>query len=413
MHTHTHSGRGPLDDFYASLARLSLPLRFRAPSRPQDLIGSHHGETAQLTHDACKRAIGGVLFIDEAYALRNEGSSDSAGQECVNTLVKECEEHAKDLVVILAGYNKEMATFLSTNSGIASRFPNVFNFADYTHEEMAGILRSVTIEKGFTLDESITDADAVSLVQRSVKAGEIAKGNGRLVRNMVEAAIARQTNRVFNLGTVTRGTLTTLIEEDFGTEDQANAGLESVPEVLAKLDGIVGLQNVKVFVKQLMAQLTMRAQSAEAGLPVPGDSSLHMIFSGIRAPARRPSLASSRGVQVVGHPAPRPPRRVRSRVARRGICGPDGDQDEAARRDGALGGILFVDEAYALVSDDRDTFGKEALDTLMKGTEDHRDDLVVILAGYPGDMNTLLSRNPGLKSRFATTIEFPDYRPRS
>ena len=75
----------------------------------------------------------------------------------------------------------------------------------------------------------------------------------------------------------------------------------------------------------------------------------------------------------------------------------------------ALGGILFVDEAYALVSDDRDTFGKEALDTLMKGTEDHRDDLVVILAGYPGDMNTLLSRNPGLKSRVSVVSDFPDF----
>ena len=83
---------------FASLARLSLT--HFPPSLSQDLIGSHHGETAQLTHDACKRAIGGVLFIDEAYALRNEGSSDSAGQECVNTLVKECEEHAKDLVVL-------------------------------------------------------------------------------------------------------------------------------------------------------------------------------------------------------------------------------------------------------------------------------------------------------------------------
>merc|ERR1719359_2542109 len=125
----------------------------------KDLIGAHHGETAQLTSDACKRALGGVLFIDEAYALRNEVSSDSAGQECVNTLVKEAEDHAKDLVVILAGYNKEMAAFLSTNSGLASRFPNVFNFADYSTEEMAGILKSVAIDKGFTLDESLEAED--------------------------------------------------------------------------------------------------------------------------------------------------------------------------------------------------------------------------------------------------------------
>ena len=88
-----------------------------------------------------------MLFIDEAYALRAEGSSDSAGQEGVNTLVKESEDHTNDLVIILAGYNKEMASFVSSNSGLASRFPNVFNFADYSHEEMAGILRSVAVEK--------------------------------------------------------------------------------------------------------------------------------------------------------------------------------------------------------------------------------------------------------------------------
>ena len=114
----------------------------------KDLIGAHHGETAQLTSDACKRALGGVLFIDEAYALRNEGSSDSAGQECVNTLVKESEDHAQDLVLILAGYQKEMTTFIQTNSGLSSRFPNVFTFSDYSYEDLAGILRSTAEEKG-------------------------------------------------------------------------------------------------------------------------------------------------------------------------------------------------------------------------------------------------------------------------
>merc|ERR1719316_2102619 len=130
----------------------------------KDLIGSHHGETAQLTADACKRARGGVLFIDEAYALRNEGSSDSAGQECVNTLVKEAEDR-KDLVIILAGYTKEMTTFVSSNSGLSSRFPNVFSFADYTPDEMGGILRSVTIEKGFTLHDDMTEDKVVSIVK--------------------------------------------------------------------------------------------------------------------------------------------------------------------------------------------------------------------------------------------------------
>ncbi|KAJ1622619.1 P-loop containing nucleoside triphosphate hydrolase protein, partial [Pavlovales sp. CCMP2436] len=102
----------------------------------KDLIGPHHGETAQLTSDAVKKALGGVLFIDEAYALKHEGASDSGGQEAVNTLVKEIEDHQNEVVVILAGYQREMTAFLSSNSGLQSRFPHVFNFTDYSPDEV-------------------------------------------------------------------------------------------------------------------------------------------------------------------------------------------------------------------------------------------------------------------------------------
>ena len=123
------------------------------------------------------------------------------------------------------------------------------------------------------------EQNAPAFMQQSIKAGEVAKGNGRLVRNMVERAIARQTNRVFSMGTVSKGTLTTLLEEDF-VEPIDEEQSEGIGAVLAKLDSIVGLGSVKHFVRQLMAQLELRVQRKEAGLPVAADSSLHMIFTG-------------------------------------------------------------------------------------------------------------------------------------
>jgi len=377
----------------------------------KDLIGSHHGETATLTADACKRALGGVLFIDEAYALRNEGSSDSAGQECVNTLVKESEEHANNLVVILAGYQKEMASFLATNAGLSSRFPNVFNFADYSYADLASILQSTVHAKGFELHKSIaSEASMLSLVQKGIRAAEIPKGNGRLVRNMVEVAIARQTDRVFRMGTVSRGTLTMLVESDFGASAEAEkAGLDSIPQVIAELSQIVGLATVKTHAKQMIAQLQLRAQRQEVGLPLPADASLHMIFSGNPGTGKTTvARIMAKAFQTLcvlrsGHLV------ECDRAAL--VAGYAGQTAIKTKQlvESALGGILFVDEAYALVSDDRDSFGKEALDTLMKLAEDHRDDLVVILAGYDADMRQLLARNPGLKSRFPSTIAFSDY----
>jgi len=372
------------------------------------LIGAHHGETANLTADAVKRAVGGVLFIDEAYALRNEGSSDSAGQECVNTLVKESEDRASEVVIILAGYNKEMATFLSTNSGLTSRFPNVFSFADYTFEEMAEITRNLTISKGFDLDERLDGDKLLALVQRCIKSGEVCKGNGRLVRNMVEQAIARQTDRVFSAGTVSRGALTTLIEEDFEVP-QSIDGSDSVQQVLAKLDNVVGLDGVKLFVNQLVAQLQLQVQRKEAGLPASGDSSLHLIFTGNPGTGKTTvarilaQVLKALGILRLGHLV---------EVDRSSLVAGYAGQTAIKTRsivESALGGILFVDEAYAIVADDRDHFGKEALDTLIKLTEDHREDLVVILAGYREEMKRLTSSNPGIKSRFASVIEFADY----
>mmetsp|Transcript_9630 Transcript_9630/g.24926 ORF Transcript_9630/g.24926 Transcript_9630/m.24926 type:complete len:819 (-) Transcript_9630:139-2595(-) len=373
----------------------------------KDLIGPHHGETAQLTCDAVKRALGGVLFIDEAYALKHEGSSDSGGQEAINTLVKEIEDHQGELVVILAGYQREMTAFLSSNSGLSSRFPHTFNFADYTTDEMAQIVRVMVAERGFTLDEPLRkEAKLAALVQQLVKGTEAAKGNGRLVRNLVEQAIKRQTDRVFAMGTVSRERLVTLTEPDFFDD---SASEQSMGDVLARLDDVIGLADAKSFMRSLAAQLQVNRERKEAGLPSGGEQSLHMLFVGNPGTGKTTmarmvaSLLKSLRMLRLGHVV----------EADRGsfVAGYAGQTAIKTRAvvESALGGVLIIDEAYALVEDAKDSFGREALDTIVKMLEDNRDDVVAILAGYPNEMKQLMSVNPGLASRFPTTVHFRDY----
>lgn len=117
-----------------------------------DLVGRYVGHTAPLTTQVLKSAVGGVLFIDEAYSLYR-GKDDSFGLEAIDTLVKGMEDHRDDLIVILAGYSKEMAEFLTANSGLKSRFPNIIEFPDYTGEELLAIAKLQAGGKGYTLDE--------------------------------------------------------------------------------------------------------------------------------------------------------------------------------------------------------------------------------------------------------------------
>ena len=159
-----------------------------------DLVGRYVGHTAPLTNQVIQSALGGVLFIDEAYSLYR-GGEDSFGLEAIDTLVKGIEDHRDNLVVILAGYSKEMALFLTANSGLASRFPNQIEFPDYTGAELLAITQSIAKSKGYRLD----DAWAMPLVaffdrRQSENAAE--NGNGRMARNTLEKAILNQSKRL-------------------------------------------------------------------------------------------------------------------------------------------------------------------------------------------------------------------------
>ena len=159
-----------------------------------DLVGRYVGHTAPLTNSVIQSALGGVLFIDEAYALYR-GGEDSFGLEAIDTLVKGIEDHRDDLVVILAGYTKEMQLFLSANSGLASRFPNQIEFPDYTGEELYKIMLSIAKGKGYTLDEGCR-LPLVTYFDRKQAEDAATNGNGRMARNTLEKAILNQSKRL-------------------------------------------------------------------------------------------------------------------------------------------------------------------------------------------------------------------------
>ena len=175
-----------------------------------DLVAQYVGQTAPLTMSVIKSAIGGVLFIDEAYSLYR-GKDDSFGLECIDTVVKAMEDNRDNLIVILAGYKKEMEGFLESNSGLKSRFPNTIFFPDYTGEELRKIAVIQAKSKGYVIAENALPAleEYFTKVQ-ATNAAEA--GNGRLARNVVEDAILKQSGRVVN---DSEAKIDELILEDF------------------------------------------------------------------------------------------------------------------------------------------------------------------------------------------------------
>ena len=159
-----------------------------------DLVGRYTGHTAPLTNSVIESALGGVLFIDEAYSLYR-GEQDSFGLEAIDTLVKGMEDHRNELVVILAGYTREMEIFLTANSGLASRFPNKIEFPDYTAEELLQITHVQAKNKGYRLAESCTEP-LLGYYARWQAADARTAGNGRLARNTLEKAIFHQSRRL-------------------------------------------------------------------------------------------------------------------------------------------------------------------------------------------------------------------------
>ena len=378
----------------------------------EDLVAPYVGQTAIKTRQIIERAKGGVLFIDEAYTL-SEGSEHDFGREAIDTLVKHMEDNRGDLVVIVAGYPDKMRAFIDSNEGLQSRFTKFVDFEDYSVEEMMEILAGMCKKEQYILTDAAA-AKARAVMRKGKDLGGRNFGNGRYVRNVYENAVGRSAVRLADMDAITAQDASTFAPEDFVLpsnikEKDVSGEEKSTEELLKELDQYIGLTKVKTQVRKLINQVRMNRKRAERGIPVT-KTSLHLVFTGNPGTGKTTvarilaKLYKSIGILRTGQLV---------EVGREDLVAQYVGQTAQKTKevlDRALGGVLFIDEAYTLAANTSDhDFGQEAIDTILRYMENNRDNIVVIVAGYPREMKRFIESNPGLDSRFTTTIEFEDY----
>lgn len=398
-----------------TLARLLAKIYFELGILPREevievdrshLVGSFVGQTEENTINMIKQAVGGVLFVDEAYSLKRDGvSNNDYGQTVIDTLVSAMTsgEYAGKFAVILAGYPEEMRQFLWSNHGLRSRFPesNHFHLPDYTTEELIEIAEVVALDNDYSFSP-----DAIYELRKRIETEQVDSsfGNARTVKNIVQNAIFQKGSKVGLHQPIKQVDFTTINADDVkmrGSTQVIDSGVE-------QLEKLIGLTAIKEEVKKLIAFVKVQQIRQERGLPtVPVQ--LHSVFSGDPGTGKTTvatiyaTILKDLGLLKRGHLV----------VAGRadlvsGYIGQTALKTKKKIRE-ALGGVLFIDEAYSLFRGGQGDFGREVIDTLVDEMTKHNENLVVILAGYPNEMAQLINSNPGLQSRFKQYFRFEPY----
>lgn len=384
-----------------------------------DIIGEYIGQTAPKVKDAIEKARGGILFIDEAYAFARGGDdSKDYGREVIELLIKEMTSGKDDLAIVVAGYPKEMETFLQSNPGLKSRFNMRFEFQDYRPQELEEIAISSTLKAGVELSDMAREVLNKKLTE-AYRGRDSSFGNARYAISLITEAKMNLGLRVMKKeekDKLTKEDLSIITEEDilsiFETKSQKMARIPvdetMLAEALDELNRMIGLENVKTEVQDLVKLVRFYK---EVGKDVLNRFSLHSVFTG------NPGTGKTTVARILG--------KIYKAlgILERGTLVECDRQHLVAGHVGqtaiktaevvekARGGVLFLDEAYALSQGSTDHFGKEAIETLLKRMEDMRGELAIIAVGYPDNMKKFLDANPGLRSRFDRKFEFQDYTP--
>ena len=372
------------------------------------MVSPYQGETPKVVDRLCDKAMGGILFVDEAYTLAPlsvSGERDSQGAQALEQLMKRMEDDRGKFVVVAAGYRTEMENLFRVNSGFRSRFSYFLNIDDYNPEQLFQIMQVFARDKKYLFTPEASEL-TLRMITEMYNSRDKDFANGRTMRQLFDKICARQAERLqdVNMSALTNEQLMSIDVRDIPYEAPKTA---DYTECLRKLDGLVGLENVKKEISNLAAFLNLQVRRGESST----FQGKHYVFTGnpgtgkttvarIMADVFRTLGVLPRGQLVEAD---------RSKL----VAGFSGQTAIKTNQliDSAMGGVLFIDEAYTLRSGDQDSFGAEAIDTLLKRLEDDRGKFICIVAGYTDQMHDFIDTNPGLKSRFTQTIHFEDYTP--
>lgn len=372
------------------------------------LVSQYFGATAEKTSRVIASAMGGVLFVDEAYALGNNGDHGLTdyGKEAIDTLVKAMEDYRGKFCVIFAGYKNEMQKMIDINPGLKSRIQFMLDFPNYSRDELQSITQLMLQHRGYSMGES---AMSRILDVTDIKRKDPNFANAREIRNILDQVIMCQNMRCAGMEDHEIGIVDVnkyIQDAKVNLPTTCDDGRKKVLTGEEELDQLVGLDSVKRMVKKIKAYA--KRNKGEAGFnlhmcfygnPGTGKTEVARILSQILYDAG--VLSEAKLVETDGH----------------GLLGKfvgETAPKTEAKIDSAMGGVLFIDEAYALVGPHTATggatnYGEEAIAVLLKEMEDRRGQFCAILAGYKDEMHRMLSANPGFESRIQFTLDFRDY----